>query len=152
MLTILLINCPNEKVIFVPNFPAAIAENYIQIVKKKLYMLLRGTLSRNWSPALQKITQSLNDTPIERLGWLKPSDIQSETDSVRVDFEKTKHNVKVLKEPSYEAQKKSKDNYKGDLAVGDYVYKQFESKIFDKSFDVSVCVSNQIFLIAKGLE
>jgi len=34
-------------------------------------MLLRSTLSQEWVDALKIATDSYNNTPIERLGWLK---------------------------------------------------------------------------------
>lgn len=47
---------------------AAIAENYILILKRKLYMQLRGTLDNKWVSALPIVTRALNNTPIKRLG------------------------------------------------------------------------------------
>lgn len=61
-------------------------------------------------------------------------------DSVIVDKAKNEHNVPILKEPTYNEQKSNSAQYQGDLQVGDYVYKQFDAKLFDKSFDVSVKV------------
>jgi len=101
-------------------------------------MLLRGTLDTNWVSALKIVTESLNNTPIQRLGWLKPNDVRSEADSVAVDKAKEEHNIPIIKEPNYQTQRSNSENYKGDLKVSDYVYKQFDSKLFDKSFDVSV--------------
>jgi len=117
---------------------AAIAENYILILKRKLYMLLRGTLSQDWVSALKTVTKGLNNTPIQRLGWLKPSDINSEAGSVLVERAKKSHNIAIDKEPTYLEQRLNQAHYDGKLKVSDYVYKQFELKLFDKSFDVSV--------------
>ena len=101
-------------------------------------MLLRGTLDRDWVSQLQNVISSLNDTPIKRLGWLKPRDIKSEIDSVSVEKAKASSGVQTFKEPTYSDQTTNKKDYSGDLHVSDYVYKQFDSKLFDKSFDVSV--------------
>ncbi|MBM3938800.1 MAG: hypothetical protein FJ333_09150 [Sphingomonadales bacterium] len=101
-------------------------------------MLLRGTLSQNWVKALKIVTHSLNDTPLQRLGWLKPNDINSEVDSVHVDQAKKTFGIDIYKEPNYIEQRQNEESYKSDLNVGDFVYKQFETKLFDKSFDVSV--------------
>lgn len=114
------------------------AENYILIVKKKLYMLLRGILSQDWPKYLQTVVNHLNNTPLKRLGWLQPKDINSETDSVYVDQAKGHFGVPLLKEPTYSEQEKNLKNFSGDIKVSDYVYKQFDSTLFDKSFDVSV--------------
>lgn len=101
-------------------------------------MLLRGILSQNWVKQLSTVTNSLNDTPIKRLGWLKPNNIHSEADSALVDNAKRQSNITILKEPTYSEQRNNSNQYDGDLKISDYVYKQYDSKVFDKSFDVSV--------------
>jgi len=75
------------------------------------------------------------------VGWLKPNDITNEASSVLVDKAKKSHHIEVIKQPTYQEQKLNSERYSGDLKVGDYVYKQFDSKLFDKSFDVSVSES-----------
>jgi len=120
------------------NNTASVAESYIGIVKRKLYMLLRGTLDRNWPSQLQNVVKSLNNTPIQRLGWLKPNEIQSEEDSVTVDKAKLQSGVTLQKEPTYSEQNFNKKDYEGSIQLNSYVYKSFDVKIFDKSFDVSV--------------
>jgi len=87
---------------------------------------------------LEIVTNSYNNTPIQRLGWLKPNDIVSPASSVQVDEAKRQHHIPILKEPTYKEQQENTNNYAGDLKVNDYVYKDFDSKLFDKSFDVSV--------------
>lgn len=100
-------------------------------------MLLRGTLSQLWVQQLKNVTDSLNNTPLRRLGWLKPIEIKSEIDSALVEKAKKEHGIEVLKEPTYLEQRENSEN-KSDLKVNDFVYKDFDSKLFDKSFDVSV--------------
>lgn len=131
----------SKDIIFRPKFgknKASQSELYIQIVKRKLYMLLRGTLSQKWVAALNNVVKSLNNTPIKRLGWLRPIDIQSEVGSAFVDQAKRDNNVPILKEATYVEHRHNITSYSGDLKVLDYVYKDFDKKIFDKSFDVSV--------------
>jgi len=69
---------------------------------------------------------------------LKPNDIKSEIGSALVDAAKQEHKIPITKEATFKQQKSNSESYKGDLQVGDYVYKQFDAKLFDKSFDVSV--------------
>jgi hypothetical protein len=117
------------------------AESGISIIKKKLYMLLRGTLSQNWPSEIQNIVTSYNNTPIKKLGWLTPSSINSEIDSVKVDKAKVENNIKVYKEPTFEEQIQNQKQYelqKKNLQVGDFVYLDFDEKLFSKSFDVQV--------------
>ena len=120
---------------------ANFAEHSILIVKRKLYMLLRGILSQDWVNFLPKVTESLNNTPIKRLGWLKPSSIHSESDSVHVKQAQNVHHIEVYSEPNFHIQQQHEENYINDsknLQVHDFVYLNYETKMFDKSFDVSV--------------
>ena len=64
---------------------ASWAERYILTLKRRLYMMLRSELSKNWIHYLPIVTNSLNNSPLESLGFLKPSDIRTEADSVKVD-------------------------------------------------------------------
>ena len=126
---------------------ANFAEHSILVVKRKLYMLLRGILSHDWVNYLSKVTQALNNTPIQHLGWLKPISITSESDSVKVQKAQEEHNVKVYTEPNFHIQRENQINYeskKNTLQVNDYVYLNFEEKIFDKSFDVAVYFDIQL--------
>ena len=120
---------------------AFLAEHYIYIVKKYLYMTLRGTLNQNWVESLEKIVLSMNNTPINRLGFLKPNDITTEIDTVFVRLAQKENNVKVNKEQSLEEQKQNQINYvssQTNIQVNDYVYRDFDQKLFDKSYNVSV--------------
>ena len=106
-------------------------------------MLLRGTLSKNWVAHLEKICDDMNNTPLKRLGWLKPSDINTIGDSIRVDEAKKAHNIPILKEPSFQEQQKNQKTYeldsKNKFQANSYVLLDFkEVPIFDKSFDVCV--------------
>ena len=47
-------------------------------------MTLRGTLNQNWVIVLGRVVENLNNTPIKKLGYLKPNMITNEADSVLV--------------------------------------------------------------------
>ena len=120
---------------------ANFAEHSILIVKRKLYMLLRGILSQDWIKFLPQVTESLNNTPLQKLGWLKPNSIKSEIDSVKVKIAQKEHNINVYEEPNFHTQRENQQTYElnsKNLQLNDYVYLNFEEKIFDKSFNVSV--------------
>jgi hypothetical protein len=119
---------------------ANFAENGILQVKRKLYKLMRGVLSQNWIKYLPIVVDSLNNTPLEKLGWLKPNSISSEIDSVKVKKARENHSIKTFTEPDYKSQRKNQENYEqsNNLKPLDFVYLDFEEKLFDKSFDVSV--------------
>jgi len=101
-------------------------------------MLLRDALNPNWIKPLEVVTSSYNNTPIERLGWLKPNDVTSPASSVQVDRAKKQNQIPISKEPTFDQMRENVMNYSGKIKVNDYVYKDFDSKLFDKSFDVSV--------------
>jgi hypothetical protein len=104
-------------------------------------MALRGTLSKDWVKLLEIVVESLNNTPTKRIGYLTPNSINSEIDSVKVIEAKKAHGLTIIKEPSYTDQTKNQENYmksENNLSVGTYVYRDFNQKLFDKSFDVSV--------------
>jgi hypothetical protein len=120
---------------------AFLSEAYIRIVKRRLYMTLRGTLNQNWVKALENIVNNINNIPIEKLGFLKPSMINNESDSVAVSNSKKNLNISTFREPSYKKQQKNQILYtksKSKLQKGDYCYVDFDEKLFDKSFDVVV--------------
>ena len=117
---------------------ASFAEYGILLVKRRLYMILRSELSQKWVSYLKTTVQGLNNTPMKRLGWLTPSSIKDERDSVRVQNAKSQEGINVIKPLTYKQQSENQLNYKGDLQKEDYVYLDFPQKIFDKSFDVSV--------------
>ena len=117
---------------------ASVAEYGILLVKKKLYLLLRSQMSHEWSFYLQKVTDSLNNTPLKRLGWLTPNTIKNEASSVFVRNAKKESGIETYENPTFEQQKQNQASYNGDLKIGDYVYLDFDEKLFDKSFDVSV--------------
>ena len=104
-------------------------------------MTLRGTLNQNWVESLVKIVNDMNNTSIERLGYLRPNQINSEIDSVFVQNAQKIHKINIYKEPNWATQLKNIKSYSIDLSniqKGDYVYRDFDEKIFDKSYNVSV--------------
>lgn len=120
---------------------ANFAENGILIVKRRLYKLLRGTLSQDWIKNLAKVTVDYNNTPLKHLGYLTPNSITSEFDSINVQNSKEKYNQTIYTEPSYKNQRKNQLNYNlnpKNLKEGDFVYINFPEKQFDKSFDTQV--------------
>jgi hypothetical protein len=122
---------------------AFMSENYIKIVKKKLYMSLRGTLSQDWIKFLKITVNALNKTPTPRIGFLTPNSITSEIDSVRVQNAKKAHNIEILEEGNFKKELQNQKDFDesktaAKFKINDYVYLDFNQKLFDKSFDVAV--------------
>jgi len=122
---------------------AAFVERFIYILKRKLYMLLRSKLSENWVKFLPNVVASLNRVPRKRLGFLRPIDISNEASSVAVSQAKEKLSIATLRQPNIFQQKKNEkaDSLnKTSLKKDDYVYKQFDVKMFDKKYNIAVTV------------
>jgi len=78
---------------------------------------------------------------MKKLGWLKPSSITSEKDSVNVRNAKSENSIDSYTEPDFRTQRKNQEVYEQsstNLKPGDFVYLDFDEKLFDKSFDASV--------------
>ena len=104
-------------------------------------MTLWSELSKNWPHYLPIITKSLNDTPVESLGFLKPSDIKSELDSVKVDEALKLHGLNKRNLPTFQEQNENQQRYEENpknILPDSYCYLTFDEKLFDKSFNVSV--------------
>lgn len=105
-------------------------------------MLLRSQLSQDWPRYLPIVTESLNNSPLKKLGYLKPNDISTEADTVLVQKARQVHNIEVPQLPTFEEQNKNQAIYeanKKNLQVNDFIYLSFPETAFDKSYDTSVC-------------
>lgn len=103
--------------------------------------MLRGSLSQDWSNVITKVAEDYNNTPLKKLGWLKPNDIKTVYDSMLVNSNRKNYNQNIYREPNY---KKQIDNQKlfesntNAIKVGSFVYLDFGENIFAKAFDVQV--------------
>ena len=137
-------NSLKKNIIYVSKYgrnKAFLSESYIRIVKRRLYMTLRGTLNQNWVQTLERVVINLNNTPIKKLGYLKPNMINNEADSVLVKEAKTALKVTTFKEPDYKTQQQNQIQFESShsqLQKGNFCYVDFDEKLFDKSFDVVV--------------
>ena len=104
--------------------------------------MLRSELSRDWIHYLPIVTNSLNNSPIESLGFLKPNDIRTEADSARVDQALQLNGIPSKETlPTFQEQNENQEKYaksKKNLQPGMFCYLTFDEKLFDKSFDVAV--------------
>lgn len=120
---------------------AGIAEWGIFIVKRRLYMLLRGILNQNWVDYIQKIVADYNHTPLTKLGGIAPENVHSEIDSVKVTEAQKLNKIKVYKEPNFHDQIKNQEEFENNaknIKVGTYVYLTSNEPLFSKSYDVKV--------------
>lgn len=120
---------------------ASFAEWGIFIIKKRLYMMLRGILNQNWVHYIPQIVKDYNKTPSSKLGGITPESIHSEVDSVRVKDAQKKANINVYQEPNYSDQLKNQIEYESNLhnlQIDDYVFLSENEPLFSKSYDVKV--------------
>jgi len=101
-------------------------------------MVLRSELSEDWPKYINLVVQGLNNTPLRKLGYLKPNDINSEKNSVDVQVNKKVHNISTYRQPNFESQLKNVQEFKSELKVGDFCYKFYDEKLFDKKYNISV--------------
>jgi len=105
-------------------------------------MLLRDQLSKNWPKYLPTVVQSLNERHIKSLGGIQPISIHSNEQDLLIRSAQEEQGITVFHEPSYQEQNQNQANYEANKSnpfqVGEYVYVDFKSTAFDKSFDTQV--------------
>ena len=105
-------------------------------------MLLRSQLSENWVKFIKVVVESFNNTPIKKLGYIKPNEIKSERDSVRIDLKKSSNSSSLPSFTVQQSNQKLYDENKNLLQPGDYCYKFYDEKLFDKKYNISVRMIN----------
>lgn len=123
---------------------ASFAEHAIFLVKRKLYRLMRSLLTKDWPKYLPYVVRSLNNTPNEAIGGLKPSIIQTRTDTPLID-----QRIGFHSDVSFEEQKEKQKQYKLNpkkLQVGSFVYVNYPATLLGKSFDSP---NYQLFIVSK---
>lgn len=117
------------------------AEHSIFVIKNILYRLLKSELSKDWVKFLPRVTESLNSSPLERLGFLTPNDVRTEADTVWVEKALKEHNIKRAEIPTFQEQRKNQNAYEESsksFQVDDYCYLNFPPEPFEKSFFAAV--------------
>jgi hypothetical protein len=124
---------------------ANFSEFGVYLVKKRLWMLMRSKLTSNWPKYLQAIVDALNQRPLKRIGYLKPADINSDLDDIKVQQALSDHKIEPYRQPDWRTQEKNQTDYenstKNVLQVGTYVYADQKQQVFNKSFYIQVSCS-----------
>ncbi len=125
-----------EKIFFktkIGRHKASYAERSIQIVKQRLYRLLRTLLTNDWPKYLQQIVKGINNSPHKAIGGLRPSEITKRTDGPKIDAA-----VGVPEDVSFQEQEDNQKKYereKRNIQVNDYVHVDFGPSTFERGFD-----------------
>lgn len=136
--------CKTHNIIFKYKYgqnKANFAEWGILMIKRRLYKILRSSLTQDWPSLIEQVANDHNNTPQKKLGFLKPSDINTPYDSAKVTKAKKLLNIPFRSLPLYKQQQLNQSLYKNNgkkLQIGDYVYVDFKQTLFGKSFDVQV--------------
>ncbi len=114
-----------------------------QLVKRRLYRLLRSLDTDDWPKYFQSTVTAINNTPNSAIGFLKPSAIHSNVDDPKIDNKMgTPQDIRIeqqkLNQKRYEKNKKA-------MQVGDYVYLDFPTTTMQKGFDSPVNIYVVIF-------
>jgi len=125
-------------------------------VKKRLWMLMRSKLTNNWPKYLPAVVWALNQRPLKRIGYLKPADINSELDDIKVQEALAEHKIEPFNQPDWRTQEKNQADYenssKNSLQVGTYVYADEKQRVFNKSFYIQVSWATLLYNIQQPRE
>ncbi len=138
--------CKSQKILYSAKRgqnKANFAEFAILQIKKRLYKMLRGTLSKDWPSLLKQIQLDFNNTPLKKLGYYAPKDVKNVVDTYFVQKAQKQLNIKTIEIPTFQQQRANEEVYNensNNLKVGDFVYLNFKISVFSKSFDIQVRV------------
>jgi hypothetical protein len=133
-----------KKIYYKTKYPpnkASEAEHNIFVIKNILYRLLKSELSKDWVKFLPKVTESLNNSPLERLGFLTPNDVSTVADTVLVEQALKANNIRRPQIPTFQQQTSNQETYEKsskNFQVDDYCYLNFPPETFEKSFYAGV--------------
>jgi hypothetical protein len=103
-----------EKIIFsvkAGTNKANFAEHIINLIKRRLYMMMQSEVSTDWPKFLPLVADALNKKPIKFLGNVSPIQINSELDNVKIRDAQRENDVFVYKEPTWQQQNSLQENY-----------------------------------------
>ena len=125
-------------IIYLANF----AEHMVYLVKKRLFMMMRSKVSDDWVYFLPLVVNALNKKPIKALGYLSPSEINSEWDDNKVRAAQRAEKIKPYHEPDWKTQNENQENYlknqRQHLQPGAFVFVDKKVGVFNKSFFAQV--------------
>jgi len=113
-------------------------------------MILRSELSQDWPHFLKLTVKALNNRHLKSLGGIKPMDVTSSLDDVKIRQAQKNNHIVPYKEPNYEQQNQNQKSYENDkmkiFKVGSYVYIDRKPTKFDRSYDLQVTLIKNSFL------
>ena len=113
---------------------AYMAEHFIYVIKKKLFMLMRSTGQTSWETLVYVICRNINNSACSEIGNIAPASVDMENEAdVRLAREKMGFHFLDWKQQQSNA--KAFDQTPQKLKVGDYVYKIRQKEAFQKSHD-----------------
>ena len=118
---------------------ASFAEYGIHLVKTRLFRLCRTMKTLDWPRYLNQIVEAINNSPNSAIGGIRPSEIKTPLDGVKID-----NAVGIPEDKSFTEQRTAQKEYerKKDkmlLQKGDYVFADFGPSVMAKGYDSPVC-------------
>lgn len=127
------------------------AEYGIYLLKRRIYSLIRTLNIRgnHWENYISDLVKDINETPVKSIGHIRPGDINSSYDNVKID------NFLAKKpEIPYRTLMKNQKKYESNsklIQIGAYVYANLKtSAAFDKSYDFKVSTILNLILSMKS--
>ena len=125
---------------------ASAAEHCIFLVKRKLYLILQSEQTKNWPKYLKTVAKHLNETPVPKLGDVRPIDINSFLDDYKIREAQKEHFVTPVTAPTFKERRQNEKKYNSAvnvLKLGDLVYLDQKETAFTKQYNKKV--SNTFF-------
>ena len=112
---------------------AAIAEHFIFLLKRKIYLTIRHLDFKEWETVVEQCVKNLNGTARKALGGLRPKNLIGDSNAVLIDQE-----LGFSHEPKYSDHIKNEEKFKKttDLNIGDFVYVSPNKPL--RSFEIQV--------------
>jgi hypothetical protein len=123
---------------------AWLAEHYIFLVKKRLFLLLRSSGQTEWEKYVQGVCKNLNNCTNSTLGNLTPAEI---TDDTEFKVREARKDVHFL---DWKEQLRNKVEFhetidRQPIKIGDYVYKYNKNEPLGKSHDTQI---GRLYIVA----
>jgi len=102
-----------------------------------LYLILQSEQTNNWPKYIKTVVQHLNETPVQKLGYIAPNEINSFLDDYKARDAQLEHSIIPVKGPTLIQRKKNEAIYKSAknvLQTGDLVYLDEKETAFTKQY------------------
>jgi hypothetical protein len=100
-------------------------------------MFMQSELSENWPKFLPIVIANLNNTPVPKLGNIKPIEVNSYLDDYKIREAQLARNITPVLAPTLQERNKNEENFNqadSSFKTGDLVYLDFKESAFSKQY------------------